>query len=331
MKKISGYLLTCRMLFIVSCIACVGSGCTTSPQEDVVKTAYYHQYGPQIEQTDWQNLGSTGEVVEVLRNGVEVRKEYLGGVLHGTSSWTFPHMKIAERTEEYEHGQRVASSVNYETGSPKIEEQFFPDNRRVVYAWYEDGSPRYIEEYSGSTLIDGQYLTIDGDIESTVLAGTGCRIERSRSGGLLSREQISGSGVVATESYYSNGQLREAVSFMNGQRHGQSRRYLESGEPMSIEQWSNGQADGVQLFFEDGQPIRQISYSMGKKEGAELHFRPGTEEVVEEISWHNNLRHGPSKTYVADQVVTEWYWRGAHIPEEQFMARNSTNVIGTPS
>ena len=310
------------------CGACtlLSTGCSTAPQEEVVKTSYYHSYGPQMASGEWENQGSTGEVVEMLRNGVEVRKEYVGGVLDGVSSWTFPYTKVVDRVEEYENGQRVMTSSNYETGSPKCQEILHPNNLRQLQAWYEDGSPRLMEEYHGNLLRAGQYFTLDGDLEAAVEGGNGIKIERSRSGELLAREQLKQSSVVGSEAFYPNGQLREAIAYQDGKRHGQSRRFSEDGEPLSVEQWNLGVVDGTQLFFEGGQPVRQISYAMGKKEGIELHFRPGTEEVVEEISWHQDARHGPSKTYLGDQVLAEWYWRGAQIPEEQFVARNNVNL-----
>jgi antitoxin component YwqK of YwqJK toxin-antitoxin module len=326
MKKNRSFSLSGHMPFFVGSCVLMATGCSHTPQDEVVKTAYYHSYGPQMVETDWENQGSTGEVVEVLKNGVEVRKEYVGGVLDGSSSWTFPHSKITERVEEYKKGQRASYSTNYETGSPKIQEEWLPNDRRIVRSWYEDGAPRCIEEYTGEKLIDGQYLTMDGDVESVVLGGLGARATRSRNGALLSREQLSGSQVIATEAFYPNGQLREAMAFKGGVRHGQCRRYAESGEPLSIEQWTSGIVDGAQLFFEDGRPVRQIPYAMGKKEGVELHFRPGTEEVVEEISWHQNLRHGPSKTYVGGKAHSEWYWRGGKTSEQQYLARAGSSA-----
>ena len=304
----------------------LGAGCSTSPQEEVVKTSYYHPYGPQMASEEWESQGATGEVVEMQRNGVEVRREYVGGVLEGTSSWTFPYSKVIDRVEEYHEGQRVLASSNYETGSPKYQEMWGENNLRQAHAWYEDGAPRLLEEYQGSFLKTGQYFTLDGDIEGTVECGTGLKIERSRHGTLLSREQLKGSSVIATESFYPNGQLREVIAYRDGKRHGQSRRFSEDGEPLSVEQWACGVVDGTQLLFESGQPVRQIPYAMGKKEGLELHFRPGTEEIVEEISWHQDARHGPSKTYLGDQVLTEWYWRGAQTSEEQFTARDAINL-----
>ncbi len=296
-----------------------------------MKTTFYHTYGPQIAEADWQTRGSTGEVVEVLKNGVEVRREYVGGVLHGTSSWTFPHTKVVERIEQYKNGNRILAARNYTSGSPQFQEEWLADGPRVVHAWYDDGSPRIIEEYDGSRLISGQYFTIAGEIEASIAAGSGVKVERSSLGELLTHEQLKGSEVIATESFYPNGHLREAIAYHDGERHGQSRRYAESGEPLSIEQWTQGVVDGTQLFFEGGQPIRQIPYAMGRKDGLELHFRPGTEEVVEEISWRQDKRHGASKTYLADQTLTEWYWRGSQVSEDQFDARNSMSDVAMAS
>ena len=326
MRKLQRDLSSARVLFVFGACSLLTIACSPFPREPVVKTSYYHTYGPQIAEADWQSRGATGEVVETLKNGVEVRREYAGGVLHGMSSWTYPHTKVIERIEQYQNGNRVLASRNYETGSPQFQEEWRPDDVYIARAWYDDGSPRIIEEYRKDLLSTGQYFTVDGEIEASVVAGNGTKVERSRHGELLNREQISGSSVIAVESYYPQGQLREVIAYQDGKRHGQSRRYCESGEPLSIEQWTKGVVDGAQLFFEGGQPIRQVSYAMGKKDGLELHFRPGTEEVVEEISWRQDLRHGPSKTYLADQVLTEWYWRGGEVPEEQFVARNAMNV-----
>jgi antitoxin component YwqK of YwqJK toxin-antitoxin module len=328
MRKFFGGIVSARMLIV--CGACSLSMFSCSqpslPPQEVVKTTYYHTYGPQIAESDWQTRGATGEVVEILKNGVEVRREYVGGVLHGTSSWTFPHTKVIDRIEQYKNGSRVLAARNYASGSPEFQEEWLDDDHTVVRAWYNDGSPRLIEECRGSFLIAGQYFTIDGDIESSVAAGTGMKIERSQHGDMINRKQLKAGDVIVTESFYPNGQLREVIAYQGGDRHGQGRRYSESGEPISIEQWAQGVLNGAQLFFEGGQPVRQVSYAMGKKEGLELHFRPGTEEVVEEISWRQDKRHGPSKTYLADQTLTEWYWRGSQVSEQQYAARDSMNV-----
>lgn len=296
-------------------------GCSRMSQPEVVKTSYFHEYGPQVAEADWKAQGSSGEIVELLKDGVEVRKEYRGGVLQGTSSWTFPYSKIVERFEEYENGVRVLSGVNYENGVSQIQEEWLPDDRKLIHAWYEDGTPRLMEEYRQGRLAEAQYFTLDGEIEASIETGNGIRVERTRGGELVLREKFRYGQLVGQDLYYPNGRIRESIAYKEGKRHGETKRFAETGAPLAVEQWKEGLLDGTQLIFEHGNPVRQIGYSMGKKEGLERHFRPGTSDVVEEITWHQDIRHGTSKAYFDDQVITEWYWKGGRVSEEQYQAR----------
>lgn len=312
---------------VVCGVICVA--CSQAPQKEVVKTTYFHAYGPEINESDWKAQGSSGEVVEVLKNGVEERKEFEGGVLHGTSSWTFPFSKVVERVEEYSKGTCVLSGRNYENGSPEFQEQWLPQERKVVHAWYEDGSPRSLEEYQASRLQQGQYFTAEGDVEGGVSLGTGTRFERTRAGLLTIREEVRSGDVVKRESFYANGQLREVALYQGGKRHGETRRYAENGQTCSIENWTFGMLDGVQTFFEGGQPVRSVPYLLGKKEGVEKHYRPGTNELVEEISWKNDLRHGVTRTFIANRSIEDWYWKGGKVSEELYRVRNEGALISS--
>ena len=40
--------------------------------------------------------------------------------------------------------------------------------------------------------------------------------------------------------------------------------------------------------------------------------------IVEEINWHDNMRHGPSYTYIGDAVKTEYYFQGKEVSKSQF-------------
>lgn len=306
--------------------ACMQSGCARSSTEEVAKVSYYHAYGPEVAETEWKEQGSSGEVVELQKNGVEVRKEYRNGVLHGTCSWSFPYSTIVSRFEEYENGTKVSAGKNFETGVPQFQEEWTPDQHRTVRAWYDDGVPRFIEEYTGNALANGQYFTLDGDVEASVSAGTGVRVERSRLGVLLTREQLAGGEVLAHESFYPNGQLKESIAFQDGQRDGLTRRYAEHGEPVVVEQWKNDALDGPMLVFEGGNLARQVPYARGKKHGVELRFRPGTEEIVEEVTWRQDVRHGVSKTFLQGQTIVDWYWKNGKVSEEQFLSRSEGSL-----
>lgn len=319
-----------RISILLSCVFLLGA-CSRSPEEEVVRTAYFHAYGPEINGEEWKERGSCGEVVQTLKNGVEVRREYENGVLHGTSSWTFPYSKIAERIEEYANGVRILSGRNFENGSPEFEEEFEPGDKRIIHSWYKDGAPRLLEECQKGHVLEGKYFTLEGEVEGSVSAGNGLRVERSSLGQLSMKEEVRSGDVMKRETFFPNGQLREVVLFQGNKKHGESKRFAENGQTVAIENWTFGVLDGDQIYFAGGQPIRQITYVLGKREGKELHFRPGTEDVIEEISWHNDERHGIARSYVASKPMTEWYWKGGKVTEVQYKAREENALLAVKS
>ncbi len=306
-------------VFAFGAMSLVAVGCSTNTdQTQVVKTAYYHPYGPQISETEWKDQGSSGETSELMLNGVEVRREYAGGVLQGSSSWTFPHSKITERTEDYEQGRLVAASLNYPSGSPKFREEYAPQNVKYIQAWYEDGSPSLIEEFRGDFLFSGQYLTIDGDVESVVTAGNGAKIGRNDQGELLRRDGYSQGSVVAQEFFYKNGHLKESLALKGLKRDGLSKRFSEAGEPISVEMWKDGLLDGKQMYFEHGRLAHQVMYTNGLKHGLETYYAINSDKVIREIGWDRDQRHGCCKNFVGDQIIADWYWNGTKVTEDQF-------------
>lgn len=317
-----------RLILSLACVLLLGA-CSSSPQQEVVKTAYYHSYGPEIPAQDWKEQGSCGEIVETLKNGVQVRREYENGVLHGTSSWTYPYSKVVERVEEYENGKKILEGKNYENGVPETEEEWESGDKRFVHSWYTDGAPRLLEEYQKELLVEGKYFTLDGEVEGSISSGSGLRVERTRTGVLATKEEYRSGDVRKREVFYPNGQLREVVLMQGNKKHGERRQYAENGQTVAIENWTFGSLDGVQLYFENGLPAKQVPYLLGKKEGKEIHFRPGTEEVLAEIMWHNDQRHGISKSYVASRPMTEWYWKDGKVTEAQYHARTEGMVTAS--
>jgi antitoxin component YwqK of YwqJK toxin-antitoxin module len=325
MKNISTiFALVATGLFAVGCS-------TYNDQNQIVKTAYYHPYGPQISETEWKDQGSSGETSELMLNGVEVRREYSGGVLHGSSSWTFPHSRVTERTEDYVQGKLVATTLNYPSGSPKFREEYADNDVKYIQAWYEDGCPRSIEEVRGDSLCNGQYLTIDGDVESIVSGGNGVKIGRNEQGELLRRDRYEQGVVVAQEFFYKKGLLKEVIALKGSKRDGESKRFSETGEPISVEMWKDGLLDGKQMYFENGHLARQVFYSSGLKHGIETHYAINSDMVVREIGWDRDQRHGCCKNFVGDQIFAEWYWNGTKVSEDQFQtwctASIATNAV----
>jgi antitoxin component YwqK of YwqJK toxin-antitoxin module len=238
---------------------------------------------------------------------------------------------VVESVEEYDQGKLISSSLNYPNGSPRFREEYAPHNVKYIQAWYEDGSPTYIEEFRGDSLFSGQYLTINGDVESAVTAGNGAKIARNEQGELLRREGFSEGSVVAQEFFYKDGHLKESIAFKGSKRDGLSKRFSEMGEPISVETWKDGLLDGKQMYFEQGHLARQVFYVNGLKSGLETYYGMNSDTVVREIGWDRDQRHGCCKNYLGDQIIAEWYWNGTKVTEDQFQtwctASVATNAV----
>ena len=295
-------------------------GCQRSPQE-VVKTSYFHQYGPEIKSEEWKSQGGTGDRVELLANGVEVRHSYENDVLHGMSTWSFPYSKIVERFEEYDHGKKIAFGWNYPSGSPEWQDELLSDGKHVIRSWYEEGSPRFVEESVDSKISEGQYFTDEGDVEAVIIDGNGMKIERSPQGVLIARERYVDREPVVRELFYPNGLVKEVISFRSSKKDGLRKCFDDVGRPMVIESWKNDALHGVSTYFTDGTKVRQVFYKNGKKDGSEVLYNPETGTVVEEISWSEDVRHGPSKVNTGSDVLVTWYIKGVQVTPEQFQSQ----------
>ena len=69
--------------------------------------SYRHRYGVEIPYENWQENGSTGQVVTTLKNGVVVKKNYVQGILDGDTFYTFPHSEKIEKVETYHNNQKI--------------------------------------------------------------------------------------------------------------------------------------------------------------------------------------------------------------------------------
>ena len=66
------------------------------------------------------------------------------------------------------------------------------------------------------------------------------------------------------------------------------------------------------ITFRGGEKFSEVPYYQGKKHGVEKRFRDG-KIIVEEISWENDLMHGPYHTFVNSNLKTEWYLYGEKV------------------
>jgi antitoxin component YwqK of YwqJK toxin-antitoxin module len=302
------------------------TSCTAQHQDkDALKTTYVHQYGVEVADSgDWEKRGANGQTVQQLKNGATLTKSWHDGELHGTCTLTFPHTSTVFRETFYEKGARVWMMTNYPSGAPKRQDTYLPEGGLVVATWYEDGTPRAREEYCYDDILTGQYFTTEQELESEIKGSIGQRVNRDGHGQLVSKETIKDGQLALEVSFYPNGMPKKETPYAQGKIDGMVRTYYPGGEPQTVEEWQEGFPNGITTIFQNGEKIALVPYIDGVKEGKEERFRPGTQEVVEEIAWKNNKRHGPTFVYVDGQKVTDWYHSGEKVSRIIFIELEAT-------
>ncbi|MBS0656070.1 MAG: hypothetical protein JSR46_09850, partial [Verrucomicrobia bacterium] len=106
-----------------------------------------------------------------------------------------------------------------------------------------------------------------------------------------------------------------------GRIHGTRSTYSPTGEPETIEDWSNDRLNGLQIVFQNGEKVAEVPYVNGKRQGVEKRLRAGTDEVVQTITWSQDVRHGPSIVYVDESKITDWYFEGNKVSRAEFVEK----------
>lgn len=289
----------------------------------IVDETYIHRYGMEVPPDHWNSSGQEGQVITTLKNGIVVTKSYSAGIQDGETTYTFPHSATIEKVEVYSQGNLVKDIIHYSSGTPKTETVYRPDGK-VVINWYETGSPQSREEYLGQLLAKGEYFDPEHHLESQVDNYEGNAVNRDSYGQILSIDSIVQGQILQRTFYHPNGSPKEVVPYQNGLVHGQLKTYLPGGEPNRTEEWASGNLHGISTIYQNGERKAEVPFRNGVKHGVERRYRDG-DGVVEEISWINNQKHGPSRSYIADSTVTDWYFQGEKVSKTAFDLYTITN------
>lgn len=287
----------------------------------VLKQRYIHQYGIEINKKQWMETGQTGHIVTTQKNGVTCKKHYLCGLLEGQTTYTFPNSEDIEKVKLYSQNQLLKETNFYLSGSPFKEITYSPTELILVREWYENGSLKSFEKYSGSLLAHGVYYDTFGQCVSKVEDGKGVRTLRDIYGSLVSTNTLKEGKVEVVTLYYENGVPKEVNPYVGGAIHGLRKTFLPGGEPYTIENWEHNKLQGVTTLYIDGERAQEIPYVNGLREGQGRIYKDG-EFVVQELNWKNDRLHGPCKTYLEDKVVTEWYWKGNKVSQTYYEANS---------
>jgi antitoxin component YwqK of YwqJK toxin-antitoxin module len=302
-------------------------GCDNKNQDDnVVSQHYIHKYGYAVSQEEWEAKNYPGQAITHLNSGVTVTTTYENGIKHGPMTCTFPHSQTVEFYSLYNQGNKV-KEISYDIAGMPVEEwiQLSP-TRFSITMWYKEGSPMLVEEFVGEELLEGQYFSVNNEPESKVEKGSGLRMRRDRNGTLLAKESISEGYATKIETFYPNGVPESIALCFRNQLQGEKRTFSQTGEPLAIEDWINGELNGKAKYFKNGNRYLEITYLHGEKNGVERHFIDG-EIVSQEIPWVRNQKHGEAVFYADGKPESHWFYEGQHVSKRKFDELNKLDEI----
>lgn len=298
----------------------ISTACVRQQEEEVgvVEETYVHRYGVEVPSNFWSDSGQHGSVISSMSNGVVIGRSYTAGLLDGDTTYSYPHSSQIQKRETYCQGTMTKEVDYYFDGTPRREVIFDqPLGIKTVSSWYLSGTPRSIEQFSGTLLLNGDYYNTSNQRDGHVENYAGSRLIRDDYGQLLSTDIMQEGLMTLRTTYHSNGSPKEKIAYQNNRIHGTKLSFHPAGEPDTVEEWANGQQHGMTVLYQHGDKYAEIPYAEGKKQGVERHYRDG-EKVVREISWQGGQLHGPSSTYVGETTMTDWYYNGERTTQSDY-------------
>lgn len=284
----------------------------------VISKRYIHKYGYAVSDSEWNANNYPGQVITTMRNGVTVTSTYEDGRLHGPTTHTHPHSQTVQYYMLYNAGELKKEVIYDSLGMPIQEKVQLSPQRHCLTTWFGDGTPKSIEDYAGDELLDGQYFTLNNEIESRVERGIGLRTVRDINGLLLAKDEIDKGYLIRQEEFYATGAPHSITHFHMNAKHGERRAFTENGDPLAVEEWVDNQLHGKATYFNNGKKQIEVFFVHGARHGVETHFIDG-ELVEQEIHWIYDKRHGPTKFFVGDAIAkTEWYYNGSSVSQKRF-------------
>jgi antitoxin component YwqK of YwqJK toxin-antitoxin module len=313
---------------LLACVGILFAGCNSNKADnDVVSQQFIHKYGFDVSEREWEERAQDGLVVTMMKNGVRATHTYENGLLHGTTTFTFPHSNVVEKLMTYDQGTLLKEVFHDANGIPVREEVHEFDDRNVITLWDEKGAPLSIEEYSGELLLEGKYYTSGHELEGQVENGSGVRVKRDRNGLLVCQDHIEKGMISQRTSYHPNGQIQSISNYDNYQLHGEQIKNTPSGKPLMVIQWNHGAMHGVKTVYRNGIKIAEIPYQDGLRHGTEIHY-DDLGALVAEIQWKNDKKHGVSYFHSEDTTENEWFFKGQRVDAEKFaMLENRQKIV----
>ena len=295
---------------------CVLTACG-NPNNNAISTLFIHKYGTTLTEDDWTSRGGNGQIVTNCKDGTTISENYINNELEGKTSYSFPHSGVTSKEENYRHGHLLSETLHFTSGVPKQKIEYISEGERHLTTWFENGNPRSFEKIIDDRLEEGEYYTSSNDLESKIRAGVGTKIERNTYGEFLSKIEFRDGQKKLMTTYHPNGDPKVIISFLNGKAHGMKKYFHINGIPDRFEEWANGVQQGNTVVYRDGQPYSEAQYLAGMKNGLET-IMNDQGNIVQEVTWKNDLEHGVKKLYINDTVRLEWFYKGKKVSHSDF-------------
>lgn len=312
MRRFSPLYIALSGLFV---FGCQNSG--KDQNENIVSKRYIHKYGYDVSKDEWDGANYPGQVITTLRNGVTVTSSYEDGILHGPTTYTFPHSHTTESLNIYEKGTLV-KKVTYDIrGIPQKEELFLSPSHLKTTKWYQKGTPLSVEEHHNNELLEGEYYNEKNETTSRVVNGSGIRIVRDQHENIASKETIENGLPILKETFHPHGIPHIILPLSGGKIHGEKKVFAPTGEPVSVETYKLNALHGPATYYQNGCRYLEMNYQDGLKHGKERHFVDG-ETVVEETEWIEGQKHGPSVVFFDGMSQTRFYYNNQIVSKEKY-------------
>lgn len=319
--------MSSKLYTILAALGLLAFACQKDKKNDpVVSQKYIHKYGYAVSKEEWEAKHYPGQVISSLRNGVTVTATYENGELHGPCTFTYPNSQTVEKYVLYNQNTPVKEILYDVSGMPVQETVQLSQHRHSLTQWYSDGVPRSVEEYADEELLDGQYFTVNNELEARVIKGNGERVLRDVDGSLLCKDTIETGFTVKRESYYSNGSPESIAYYTQNKLDGLRKTFTPTGEPLAVEEWTNGQLNGNATYYKNGMKYLEVSYVYGKKHGWETNFMDG-QSISHRVAWETDLKHGPETFYLGDEEKTIWHYSGKEVSKAKFDELNELDLM----
>jgi antitoxin component YwqK of YwqJK toxin-antitoxin module len=308
MKSLKKLVLLGTILSLVSC--------QKEKESNVVTEKFTHKYGFDMTKEEWQQR-KEGTSISLLNNGVTVSNTFSNGVLHGTSTYSYPNSQSIEKIFVYDNGTLIKEISHDNNGMPFKEEINEPNNKKIITLWDNFGVPISIEQYENDLLVDGKYYKPNNELEASIDNSSGIRAKRDRNGELQYKDQVENGKLLFRTTFHPNGQIKSTMSFQNYKLHGDQTNYTPEGHVLMTMTWKDGNLDGMHTIYKNGNKIAEIPYVDGLKHGIERHF-DDYGKLSSETHWEQDKKHGSDRIYKDNNTEIKWYYKGKEVSTKKF-------------